>query len=311
MQQRSMGRTGLKVSAIGLGGNTFGATVRGDEAVAVIHRALDCGITFIDTADIYSRGTSEEIVGQAVAGRRHDVIVGTKLRHPMSDHPNHAGLSRRWIMQAAEDSLRRLNTDYIDLYQVHAPDWETPLEETLRALDDLVHQGKVRYIGCSNFTAWLMVHGLGISDRYGLARWASVQNRWNLLEGLDDAHVLDAAGRLGVGIIPYTPLASGALTGKYQPGVPPPPGTRAADNPNVGRRITDARLRQVERLQPWAQERGHGTGDLAIAWLLSHPEVATVIVGARTPEQVEENVKAAEWSITAAEREEVAALVNG
>ena len=310
MQLRRLGRSGLAVSAIGLGANTFGRTVDGDEAVAVIRRALDLGITFVDTADVYSFGRSEELVGKASADRRSEVILATKCGYPMSDRPYERGLSRRWIMRAAEDSLRRLGTDYVDLYQAHVPDPATPLDETLEALDDLVRQGKVRYVGCSNYAAWQLARALGIAERRGLAPWISAQNRWNLLDGLDDPSLLPACGELRVGIIPYTPLASGILTGKYRRGQEPPPGTRAGDLPNVRRALTDARLAAVERLQPWAAERGHTTAELGVAWLLAHPEVASVIVGARTVAQVEENVRAVQWSLTQAERDEARALAQ-
>ncbi len=311
VELRRLGQSGLKVSAIGLGGNTFGATVQDDAAVEVIRRAIDLGITFIDTADIYSRGRSEELVGQAVRGRRDSLVIATKLRHPMSDDPYQGGLSRRWIVDEVERSLRRLGTDYIDLYQAHAPDPETPLDETLRAMDDLVRQGKVRYVGASNYQAWQMAQALGISRQQGLAPWVSAQNRWNVVDGIDDPTLLPAALELGFSIIPYTPLASGILTGKYQAGQPPAPGTRAADLPRIGERLTEPRLQAVDRLRAWAEERGHGPGELAIAWLLAHQEVGTVIVGARTGEQVEQNVRAAAWSLTPAERDEVAALASG
>ncbi len=309
VELRRLGRSGLKVSAIGLGGNTFGATVDDEAAVAVIQRALDLGITFVDTADIYSHGRSEELVGRAIAGRRDSVVVATKLRHPMSENPYAGGLSRRWIVDEVEHSLRRLQTDYVDLYQAHAPDPETPIEETLRAMDDLVRQGKVRYVGGSNYQAWQMAQALGIGERGGLAPWISAQNRWNVVDGLDDPTLLPAARELGFGIIPYMPLASGILTGKYRAGEPPAPGTRAGDIPRIGERLTDERLRAVDRLRPWAEERGHSTAELAIAWLLAYQEVGSVIVGARTPEQVEQNVRAAAWTLSPAERDEVRALV--
>jgi aryl-alcohol dehydrogenase-like predicted oxidoreductase len=308
VELRRLGHSGLRVSAIGLGGNTFGGTVDGDDGVAVIRRALDLGITFIDTADIYSRGRSEELVGQAIAGRRHDVIVATKLRAAMGEGPYMSGLSRRWMMRAVEDSLRRLRTDYIDLYQAHSPDPETPLEETLQAMDDLVRQGKVRYVGCSNYPAWQLAQALGISQRAGLAPWVSVQPRWNLLEGLDDPHLVPAAEALGVGIIPYTPLASGVLTGKYRAGQEPPPGTRLGDNPRMRGRLTDERLAVVERLREWATAHGHTVAELAVAFLLAHAPVSTVIVGARTPAQIDENVRLASWQLTPQERDDVAAL---
>jgi len=297
------------VSAIGLGGNTFGATVDGDEAVATIRRALDCGVTFIDTADVYARGRSEELIGQAIVGRRHDVIVATKLRASMGEGPYESGLSRRWMMRAVEDSLRRLDTDYIDLYQAHSPDDETPLEETLRAMDDLVRQGKVRYIGCSNYPAWQLAQALGIAKANQWAPWVSIQPRWNVLDGLSDPHLLPACRALGVGIIPYTPLASGVLTGKYRAGEEPPADSRASHYPRMRALLTDDRLSKVERLREWAEQRGRSVAELAIAWLLAHKEVSTVIVGARTPEQTEENVKAAGWQLSEQERDDVAALV--
>jgi aryl-alcohol dehydrogenase-like predicted oxidoreductase len=299
------------VSAVGLGGNSFGSTVHGDDAVRLIHHALDRGVSFVDTADFYARGQSEELIGQAISGRRDEVVVATKLRHAMGETPFMSGLSRRWMVRAVEDSLRRLGTDYIDLYQAHAPDDETPLDETLHAMDDLVRQGKVRYIGCSNYRAWQLAHALGISRGEGLTPWISIQPRWNIVDGLDDPDLLPACRALGVGMIPYTPLASGILTGKYQPGQDPPPGTRFGDLPFMRSRLTDDRLAAVERLRPWAEARGHTIGELAIAWLLAHAEVSTVIVGARDAQQIDQNLRAVSWRLTAEERDEVAALSNG
>lgn len=311
MEQRTLGHSGLTVSAIGLGGNTFGATVDGDEAVRTIQAALDAGVTFVDTADVYSQGRSEEIVGQAIADRREKVVVATKCGMTLDAGPHTGGLSRRWIMQAAEDSLRRLDTDYIDLFYAHRPDPATPIEETLRAMDDLVTSGKVRYLGVSNFMAWEVARGLGISAAQGLNRWVAVQNRWNLLDGLDSPELEQAAPELGVGIIPYTPLASGILTGKYRKGVEPEPGTRAADLPRIRERITDARLDVVERIRAWAEERGHTTAEAGIAWLLAHPSVTSVIAGARTPEQTTANIAAADWRMTTDERDELTRIAQG
>lgn len=311
MEQRRLGRSGLAVSAIGLGGNTFGATVDGDEAVRTIQAAIDQGVTFIDSADVYSMGRSEELVGQAIAGRRESVVVATKCGIQLDSGPHAGGLSRRWIMQAAEDSLRRLNTDYIDLFYAHRPDPETPIDETLRAMEDLVRDGKVRYIGCSNFRAWEVAHGIGVSRAIGSQGWVAAQQRWNLLDGLDSPELEQAAEALGVGIVPYTPLASGILTGKYRKGAEPEAGTRAADLPRVRERITDAKLDAVERIRPWAEERGHTVAEAAIAWLLAHPVVSSVIAGARTPEQSTANIKAAEWVMTPEERDELTALARG
>lgn len=311
MEQRRLGRSGLAVSAIGLGGNTFGATVDGDEAVRTIQAAIDQGVTFIDSADVYSMGRSEELVGQAIAGRRESVVVATKCGIQLDSGPHAGGLSRRWIMQAAEDSLRRLNTDYIDLFYAHRPDPETPIDETLRAMEDLVRDGKVRYLGCSNFRAWEVAHGIGVSRAIGSQGWVAAQQRWNLLDGLDSPELEQAAEALGVGIVPYTPLASGILTGKYRKGAEPEAGTRAADLPRVRERITDAKLDAVERIRPWAEERGHTVAEAAIAWLLAHPVVSSVIAGARTPEQSTANIKAAEWVMTPEERDELTALARG
>jgi len=311
VQYRRLGTSGLEVSAIGLGGSSLGATVDGAAAVAVVRRALDRGITFVDTADFYGQGRSEELIGEATAGCRADLVLATKARHQMGESVYRRGLSRRWLMTAVEESLRRLRTDYIDLYQAHAPDAETPLEETLRTMDDLVRQGKVRYIGCSNFAAWELTYAVGISRQLGLTPWISIQQRWNLLEGLDDATLLPACARLGLGIIPYTPLASGILTGKYRRHEPPPPGTRLGDLERLRTRLNDPQLLAVDRLRSWAEARDRRVAELAIAWLLAFPQVGTVIVGARTPAQVDQNAAAHTWTLSEAEREEVAAVAAG
>jgi aryl-alcohol dehydrogenase-like predicted oxidoreductase len=311
MEQRKLGNSGLTVSAIGLGGNTFGATVDGDDAVRTIQAAIGQGITFIDTADAYSQGRSEELVGQAIAGQRESVVVATKCGIQLDRGPFAGGLSRRWIMQAAEDSLRRLNTDYIDLFYAHRPDPSTPIDETLRAMDDLVQSGKVRYIGCSNYRSWEVARAHGISKELGLNRWIAAQNRWNLLDGLDSPELEQAAAELGIGIIPYTPLASGMLTGKYTPGTDPVAGTRLGDMPQIRARMTDEKLARVEQVRAWAEERGHTPAEAAIAWLLAHAVVSSVIAGARTPEQTTANIKAAEWIMSPEERDELTAVARG
>jgi aryl-alcohol dehydrogenase-like predicted oxidoreductase len=308
MELRELGASGLLVSEIGLGGNTFGATVDGDEAVRVIQAALDQGITFVDTADVYSRGRSEELVGQALRGRRDGVVLTTKAGMAFSDSPYEQGTSRRWLTQSVERSLRRLQVDHVDLLQVHRFDPRTPQEETLRALDDLVRSGKVRYIGNSNYEAWQIAEGQGIARQYGLSPWVSAQNRWNLIDGLSDPTLLGAADALGFGIIPYTPLASGLLTGKYQGTSAAPEGTRLAKMNTYDKRATPENLAKVDRLGAWARERGHTVGELAIAYLLAHRQVGSVIVGARTADQLPQNLAAAGWRLTPAERDEVAAL---
>lgn len=308
MEMRRLGTSGLQVSAIGLGGNTFGATVDGDEAVRVIQAALDAGITFVDTADVYSKGRSEELVGQALRGRRDGVVLTTKAGMAFGDGPYEQGTSRRWLTQSVERSLRRLGVDHVDLLQVHRFDPATPQEETLRALDDLVRAGKVRYIGNSNYEAWQIAEGQGIARRHGLSPWVSAQNRWNLIDGLSDPTLLNAADALGFGIIPYTPLASGLLTGKYQGTSAAPEGTRLARMGSYDKRATPDNLARVDRLSAWATARGRTVGDLAIAYLLGHRQVGSVIVGARTGEQVTANLAAADWHLTADEMAEVAAL---
>ena len=311
MEYRQLGTTGIKVSAIGLGGNTFGNTA--DEAVstAVIHQAMELGVNHIDSADGYGNGRSEEFVGKAVAGRRHEMVIASKVASRVGDGPNDRGLSRKHIMDGVEASLKRMNTVYLDLFYAHQFDRETPIEESVRAFDDLVHQGKVRYLGCSNWQAWQMAQALGVQERLGLSRWAVIQPAWNVVDGLDDPHLEDACATLGVGIVPYRPMGSGVLTGKYQRGEPPQPGTRAADNPRIARMLTGQMLDAVDTLKPWAESRGRTVGQLAIAWLLAHPVVSSVIVGARNPAQVIENAEAGEWTLTTEERDEVVGLVRG
>ena len=310
MELRRLGNSGLKVTAIGLGGNTFGRTVNGEDAVAVIQTALDCGVNFIDTADVYSFGRSEELVGQAIRGRRQDVVLASKVAMAMDETPFHRGLSRRWIMQGIEDSLRRLGTEYVDLYQAHTPDPDTPIDETLRAFDDLVSQGKVRYVGCSNYKAWQMAQAAALSERNSWVSFVSAQNSWNILSGPDDPSLVEGCRALGIGVIPYSPLAAGVLTGKYQPGAAPPPGTRLGDLPNLNRRYGDRQFTAVERLDAWSRERGHSTAETAVAALLSYPEVSTVIIGARTREQATHNARLAEWKMTPEERDEAVAALT-
>ncbi len=310
MEYRQLGKSGLKVSAIGLGGNTFGNGADEQQTARIIHRALDLGINFIDTADVYSRGLSETYVGKAVAGRRREAIIATKVHGRMGNLPNDEGLSRWHIIDGVEQSLRRLGTDYIDLYQLHRADPATPIYETLSALDDLVHQGKVRYIGCSNFAAWQICEALWAADRKNLTPFVSVQPRYNLLDRQIERELLPFCRQYGIGIIPYSPLAGGILTGKYRPGEAPPPETRAARNPRMQQQLTEEQLGKVQRLERWASERGHTAGELALAWLLSRPEVSTVIAGATRPEQVEANAKAAEWKLSAEELQQIDELLG-
>jgi aryl-alcohol dehydrogenase-like predicted oxidoreductase len=312
VELRRLGGSGLRVSTIGFGTTTLGEAVHGEDAIALVRHAMEAGITYFDTAVTYSGGRSEELLGKAIAGHRDEVVIGTKvgLQYP-GDGIYTRGLSRHRIMRAIETSLRRLGTDHVDLYMAHRPDPETPLEETLEAMDRLVQDGKVRYVGGSNYAAWQMAHAHGISERRRLARWICAQNKWNLVDGLADASLLDAARELGFSILPYQPLASSVLAGKYRVGEEPAKGTRAADFPRFRGDLTDDRVRAVDRLRPWAAARGHTTADLAIAWLLSHPECASILVGLRRAEQVDQNVRAAEWKLSENERDETRRIAVG
>lgn len=305
MEYRQLGKSGLKVSAIGLGGNTFGNGADEAATARIVNRALDIGVNFIDTADVYTRGTSEELVGKAVKGRRHEAIIATKVRGKMGDLPNDEGLSRKHIMDGIEASLRRLQTDYVDLYQVHQVDPSTPIYETLSALDTLVSQGKVRYLGCSNFAAWQICESLWASDRKNLTPFVSVQPRYNLMDRAIERELLPFCRQYGIGIIPYSPLAGGILTGKYKEGEAPPPDTRAGRQDRLRNQLTPDLHAKVGALGKWAQDQGHTAGDLALAWLLSRPEVSTIIAGATRPEQVESNAKAAEWKLSESDLKQI------
>ncbi len=309
MKYRRLGASGLEVSVVGVGCNNFGRACDAAQTARVVHAALDRGITFFDTAEIYGETRSEEYLGRALEGRRDRVVLATKVGWQVGPGPNEGGASRRRILQAIEGSLRRLRTDYVDLYQVHQWDPHTPIEETLAALDALVRQGKVRYIGCSNFAAWQLVWALWTSDRRGFAPFVSVQPHYSLLHREPEAELLPACQALGVGVIPYFPLAGGMLTGKYREDAPPPPGTRfeALERMRV-RFATPRNFAIVRALEAWVQPRGRTLAELAVAWLLARPAVCTVITGATTPEQIEANARAADWELTAAEVEEVAAL---
>ncbi|MBI3966058.1 MAG: aldo/keto reductase [Chloroflexi bacterium] len=315
MEYRRLGRAGVKVSAIGLGGNTFGRYCDEEQSVRVIRHAIDLGVNFLDTADRYTGGRSEEYFGKAIAGRRTEVVLATKLGYPplggnAQRQPNDEGLSRWHIERSLEQSLRRLNTDYVDLYYMHKPDPTTPLEESLRALDDLVRAGKVRYVACSNFAAWQVAHANGITAREGFAPLVVTQDPYNLLERGIEKELIPCLQTLGIGLIPYVPLAAGMLTGKYRKGEAMPPGVRGHDHPGLQARFTDANYAKVERLERFAQEHDRPMDALALAWLLAQPVVASVIAGVTKTEQVERNVKAADWKLSAADLAEIEALLK-
>ena len=310
MDYRRLGDSGLKVSEIGLGCNNFGMRIDQAATDAVIDAAIDKGVTFFDTADVYGgRGKSEEMMGNSLKGKRHQVVLATKFASPMGDTPDKRGGSRRYIMEAVEASLKRLQTDYIDLYQMHQPDADTPIEETLGALDDLVTQGKVRYIGNSNFTGWMIADADWTARENHTNRFVSAQNNYSLLERRVEHEVTPACERFGLGMLPYFPLASGLLTGKYKRGEGAPEGTRlAAWGPRGQAALNDKNFDRLEALSSWAEERGHDMLDLAFAWLLGHPVVSSVIAGATRPEQVAANAATAGWKLTPEEVAEVTKL---
>ena len=298
MQYRILGNTGVKVSVIGLGANNFGGRNDESSSFQVLDQALDLGVNFIDTADFYNLGKSEQVIGKWLKSHRDHVVIATKFVMAMDDYPNSRGASRYHIFNAVEDSLRRLNTDHIDLYQIHWPDPETPIEQTLRALDDLVKQGKARYFGSSNFSGLQLSEALWTSRYFNLNSLVSEQCYYNLLKRGVESEVVPYAAANGLSIIPFFPLESGLLTGKYRRNEPIPEGTRMASGEFYQRSLTDENFEKVDKLSAFARERGHTVGELALAWLLANPAVCSVIAGATSPEQVAQNVAAADWSLT-------------
>ena len=309
MQFRTIGRSGLRVSTLGLGCNNFGGRSSEDQSRAVIHKALDLGVTLFDTADVYplaAPGRSEEILGRALGVRRKDVVIATKFGYPLDKEGRTGGGSRAYTVAATEASLKRLGTDAIDLMQFHWPDPRTPIEETLRGLDDVVKQGKVRFIGCSNLPGWQLVHSLWSSEKEGLARFVCSQNQYSLLEREVEIELVDALRIHGLGLLPYFPLAGGFLTGKYRRGAAFPEGARLTKSEALRHMfINDARFDIVERMAPWCAAQGMSMVDLAFRWLLAQDVVPSVIAGASAPEQVVENAKAVEGRLSAAQLAEV------
>lgn len=293
MRYRQLGNSGLTVSVVGLGCNNFGRRCDLKESRAVVDAALDEGVTLMDTADSYgNQGGSETILGQVLAGRRERVVLATKFGNSMGDDGHVARSSRLYVRRAVDASLKRLRTDYIDLYQLHRHDGVTPLEETLTALDELVKEGKVRYLGSSNLAAWQVAHADWVASTRNLERFVSAQNHLSLLERRAEDELLPACRRFGVGVLPYFPLANGLLTGKYLRSRPAPEGTRLA-----GREIDDATYDRIEALESFAKERGHSLLELAVSALASTPPVGSVIAGATKPEQVQANAAAADWQL--------------
>jgi aryl-alcohol dehydrogenase-like predicted oxidoreductase len=303
MERRNLGTSGLKVSAVGLGCNNLGGRLDRDGTMRLIPAAIDLGITLFDTADSYpvgKPGVSETLLGEALGSRRKEVVIATKFANVMGPGDMMRGGSRRWIMAAVEGSLRRLGTDWIDLYQMHFPDPATPIEETLRALDDLIHAGKVRYIGCSNFAGWQIATARAAARELGRNAFASDQDEYSLLVREVEREILPAARASGMGFLPYFPLASGFLTGKYRRNQPMPEGARiTAAKVFQDNFLTDENWAILERLEDFAATRGRTLLDLAVSWLLANPTVSSVIAGATAPGQVKANVAAAGWKLTA------------
>jgi aryl-alcohol dehydrogenase-like predicted oxidoreductase len=314
MEQRNLGKSGLLVSVVGLGCNNFGGRIDLAATRKVVHKALDLGITFFDEADTYGdpRGSAEACLGEILGDRRKDIVLATKFARPMDASGRFEGASRHYIIAEVEASLRRLKTDWIDLYQQHQPDPLTPIEETLRALDDLVRQGKVRDIGCSTLPAWQVVEAQWTAMHHSLHHFISCQEEYSLLARRLDREMMPMLEAYGLGLIPFAPLANGLLTGKYKRNMPLPDGARLSYMQRAaGRYLTDDNWAIVERLDGFAIERGHSLLELAVSWLARRPQVATVIAGATKPEQVQANVRAAGWALTEADMREIDRLTTG
>ncbi len=307
MEQRNLGKSGLLVSVVGIGCNNFGGRIDFDASKAVIHKALDLGITLFDTADTYgNRGGSETILGQVLGEERKNIVLATKFGWDMDDAGKMKGASRRYIMSAVQASLKRLKTDYIDLYQLHKPDPRTPIEETLRTLNDLVRMGMVRYIGCSNLPAWQVSDAYWTARSLGLEGFASCQDEYSLLVRDVERELVPAIERYQMGLLPYFPLASGLLSGKYRKDAPMPEDARLTKNQNLAKGVlTERNWQIVEQLRAFCEARGHSLLELAFSWLAARPVVSSVIAGATKPEQLEQNVQAVNWKLTPEELAEV------
>jgi aryl-alcohol dehydrogenase-like predicted oxidoreductase len=311
MEYRQLGHSGVRVSVIGLGTNRFGSKeVRQSDVDEIIDQALDLGINFFDTANVYTEGRSEETLGQALKGRIDKVVLASKFSFPRKSSPNSWGASRYQLMQAVDASLRRLQIDHIDLYYTHRWDASTPVEETLRALDDVIRMGKVRYIGASAYASWQLAHANVLAEMKGWTAFVVIQSEYNLLRRDVEREVLPYCRAHRVGFVPYYPLAGGFLTGKYERGKPPPPGSRGENTNNVRELMTEANYNTVGRLATWAKARGRGVNELAQAWLLAQPQVCSVISGATRAEQVVSNAKASDWQLTAEELKEIEAIIK-
>ena len=306
MEYRSLGNSGLRVSVAGLGCNNFGMRVDYERSVEVLNAAIDAGVNFFDTARMYGGGKSEEFMGEALKGKRDQVILATKFGGPTKPHDSTG--SRQHLLRSVETSLRALQTDYIDLFQLHFPDPQTPIDETLSAMDTLVQQGKVRYIGCSNFTGWMIADAHWIAKTNGYERFITVQNEWSLLTRTVENEVKAACAHFGASILPYFPLASGFLTGKVKRGEQAPESSRLA-SAYFASSMTDANFDRAEKLEAWAAEHGRSMTEVALSWLASQPVVGSVIAGATSAAQVQANAAATKTDLTAAEVAAIGALM--
>jgi len=310
MQYRQLGRSGVRVSVIGLGTNRFGNVVEQKDVTSLIDAAIDAGLNLIDTSDSYGAGKSEETLGVALEGRRDQVLLATKAYHATGSGPNDHGTSRLHLLSAVEGSLRRLRTDYIDLYQMHRWDSATPIEETLRTLDDLVGSGKVRYIGASNFAAWQLAEANLLAEMAHREPFVTIQSEYHLLERGLEQEMIPYCAEHGVGVIPYFPLAGGFLTGKYKPGQPAPAGSRGESSSYVQGYMISEQYTKVAQLTEWAEARGHTMAELAHAWLLAQPAVCSVISGATRLDQLAANLKSGDWALAPADVAEVNAILS-
>ena len=311
MEYRSLGRCGANVSPICLGTMMFGGQTNEADSARIIHRAIDAGINFIDTANMYNMGESERVVGRAIADRRDQVVLATKGRQKMGEGPNDQGASRVHLMHEVNASLQRLGTDYIDIYYTHAPDDQTPIEETLRALDDMVGSGKVHYIACSNFRAWRLCEALWTSDKLNLNRFACIQPLYNIVNRDIEVELFPLCREHGVGVVSYSPLARGILTGKYPPGVAPSEGSRASRNdPRMMQaEWREASLEVASQIVTHCQQKGVSASQFSLAWCLANPVLSSLIVGPRTMEQFEDNLRCLDVAITAEDEAFVDGLV--
>lgn len=311
MLYRSLGNSGLQVSVIGLGTNRFGGKVDQAGVNSIIDAAIELGVNLLDTADVYTEGKSEETLGVALKGRWDKVVLATKVHFPMGKGVNDKGSSRYHIMNGVEASLRRLQSDHIDLYQMHRWDDKTPIEETLRALDDLVRSGKVRYIGASNYAAWQLARANVLAEVRNWTPFVSIQNHYHMLEREQEREIIPFCNAHNVGLLPFFPLAGGFLTGKYKRGQPAPAGSRGESSTYVQEYMTDANYTKVERMSAWAEERGHTMSELAHAWLIAQPRVSSVISGATELAQLQANAKSADWQLGVEELTAVNSILDG